>query len=269
MMIADKPHPLPVSHHQTLSMPQLQQQRKQDKISESQPSVDLKKNQSSKSSNKKKKKPSNLKTQPVKNLTKNPQSPQLTNKNNASDNSNTKKKNSNKIAIPPRSVEVNFNNRSGNAINSNSVKRSTLKSVSDDIKKSTQDLKNLILAEPSLPNGQKPNFGNSTITDDIPKNRSRSNSRNSRKKSPSFKHVELNSGNFANQRLPDGKRPDFGSGSKPISAPMSRPSSATDSLGSTNSFTTHSSGSVSSYAGSSFHAEPKAVTLPRPSFLRK
>lgn len=169
----------------------------------------------------------------------------------------------NKIVIPPRSVDVVFNSNS-----SRNHKRAILKSTSDDLKQTTQDIKSLFLStsEPLLPDGSKPVFNNT------------SNSSSNRKRSS--KSVKSNNSNgYNNQRLPDGSEPDFSN--KAVT--LSKSSSSNNSSGraklrssdSSNRCKLHSSSSYGSpladnfkYAGSSFHAEPKAITLPKPSFLK-
>ena len=156
-------------------------------------------------------------------------------------NSRKDKRDTSNVVIPPRAVAVDFHGS----------KRATLKSTSDEIKVTAQDLRNLILSDSiqqSLPNGAKPDFGHG------------------------------NTSTRTKQTLPDGSKPDFGHGNSKAQ-PLSRSSSSgsSSSTMSSNRSKLHSSSSNSSnstpngfrYAGSSFHAEPKAVTLPKPSFLRK
>ncbi|GME70288.1 unnamed protein product [Ambrosiozyma monospora] len=79
------------------------------------------------------------------------------------------------------------------------------------------------------------------------------------------------------QSLPNGRKPDFGTGSgnSKRSQPQSQPSSPSSRFtkkydeysGSTSSLDATDSGSV--YAGASFHSAPSAVSLPKPSFMSK
>ncbi|GME82854.1 unnamed protein product [Ambrosiozyma monospora] len=79
------------------------------------------------------------------------------------------------------------------------------------------------------------------------------------------------------QSLPNGRKPDFGTGSgnSKKSQPHSQPSSPSSRFtkkyeeysGSTSSLDATDSGSV--YAGASFHSAPSAVSLPKPSFMSK
>ena len=158
-----------------------------------------------------------------------------TSKNNKAknNNNNNNKRDNNRIVIPPRSVEVDFGGS----------KRATLKSISDEIKDSTQDLKNLIISE-------------SPVSSE-----------------PLQKSNSVHTGSFNRPRLPDGSTPDFNTRppvlSRSSSSSSSSESSTTRSKPMSSSSYSSSSTNDFKYAGSSFHAEPKAVTLPKPSFLRK
>ncbi|GMG44207.1 unnamed protein product [Ambrosiozyma monospora] len=124
--------------------------------------------------------------------------------------------------------------RGGNRYNNNGnngygKKRATLKSTSDEIKQSTDELKNLLtgveVPEPTLPNGKKPDFGNGPSRD----------SRDSRE-GPS--HRKNNSYN-AIRALPSGQMPDFGGKNKSNrcrlpSPPSSSSSSSNDNRSSSN-----------------------------------
>ncbi|GAV27028.1 hypothetical protein PMKS-000489 [Pichia membranifaciens] len=173
---------------------------------------------------------------------------------------------SSKVVIPPRSVEVRFNTNS-----SRGSQKAMLKSTADDLKHSTQDIKNLLVASPTT-DGSKPNSRSSSGSSSNNSNAS-NHKKNAKKspKSPNSQYAKLNNALNKVARLPDGSEPDFNN-SRNHSAPLSRSSSSTSARTSKpNSASSNSSASTDGirYAGSSFHAEPKAVTLPKPSFLRK
>lgn len=194
--------------------------------------------------------------------------------------SKEKKRRNNKdkdITIPPRSISVDFSSSSSPTSNSNKNRQTsnrknnkvTLKSTSDEIRSTTQDLKNLLLSEPSLPNGQKPDFGNGNSVGNA-----RKNTRSTQyKKSPSSPNATVRIPEI--QSLPGGGKPNFGnpnahsppsSASFALSKASNRNIKLKASSASSSSFSTFES---SKYAGSSFHSEPKAVTLPKPSFLSR
>ncbi|GMF07690.1 unnamed protein product [Ambrosiozyma monospora] len=117
--------------------------------------------------------------------------------------------------------------RGGNRYNNNQnngygKKRATLKSTSDEIKQSTNELKNLLagveVPEPTLPNGKKPDFGNgpSRRPSGLRKTTLRPNSlahRTTWLRSDFNELKNLLAGvEVPEPTLPNGKKPDFGNG---------------------------------------------------------
>lgn len=273
MMIADKPQSIPLAHSQKSS-----HERQQNLNLFTTPkaannsSLELSPSPSSTSKQQKSKSKSKSKSN---SKTKQPQQPQQqlessskpTTQKAQSKGSNSRRNNtSSKVVIPPRSVEVSFNTS-----NTRGSQRVILKSTADDLKQTTQDIKNLLLT-PTLPDGSKPNFRSGSSSSSNNSNNS-NNKKNFKKspKSPSSQHAKLNNALTSSGRLPDGSEPNFNN-NRSNSAPLSRSGSSNSSRSSKpNSASSNSSNSTDSirYAGSSFHAEPKAVTLPKPSFLKK
>ncbi|ODQ48713.1 hypothetical protein PICMEDRAFT_14242 [Pichia membranifaciens NRRL Y-2026] len=272
MMIAGKPQSIPLTHSQKSSHERqhdinlLNAPKKTEPNAESSPSTPPGQKQLKSKSRSKAKASSRAKQQPQQQQQEQEAEAETQPRSQSKSSSSKRNASSGKIVIPPRSVEVSFNTNG-----SRGSQRAMLKSTADDLKHSTQDIKNLLVASPST-DGSKPNSrlsGGSSPNSSNASNHKKGGKKSP--KSPNSQYAKLNNAINKVARLPDGSEPDFNN-SRNHSAPLSRSSSSTSARTSKpNSASSNSSTSTDGirYAGSSFHAEPKAVTLPKPSFLKK
>ena len=185
MMIAEKPHAIPMNPSQSGSQRQQQSMRSTKQL-KSKPANQRPAQQTSNPSKVKPKQKGRSTQANGRKQQPNPQSQQFKNSNSnkketkdsllpssssptspsSSSIKSSNKKSLNRVVIPPRIVDVVFN--TSNKSNRNS-KRATLKSTADEIKQSTEDIKNLLLSDyssPCLPDGSRPVFNqtNSSVT---------------------------------------------------------------------------------------------------------
>lgn len=154
-------------------------------------------------------------------------------------------KHTERVVIPPRSVHVDFHsNKSSNL--------ATLKDTSDEIKKAAAEVKDLLLSDLSI-NGKAQS--------------------NEFQSSPQANRSNLDNSLYHQQLLQDSLLPKLENNSNLSRSSSSCSTANRSKISSASSYTNDSSTILNTfenfkYAGSSFAAEPKAITLPKPSFLK-
>lgn len=267
-MVADKPHAIPMGQSSRSGSSQqgqtskkasksndtgknARQRQPKPKVQQQPPQQKSKKSGNQKASLQKSsvntQNKTNSSSSPKQNTQKQNPSPKLAKGKNNSNNNNNNNKNTDRVIIPPRNVQVDFHSKSSNLV--------TLKDTSDKIRKSAAEVKNLLLSELSI-NDKQPVTGKNT--------------------SPLLNQANMNNINYDlyhQQSLPDGSLPNFGHSSNLSRSSSSCSTANRSKVSSASSYTNDSSNIINAfenlkYAGSSFAAEPKAVTLPKPSFLK-
>lgn len=170
-----------------------------------------------------------------------------------------------RIRTLPNGEQVDFGNgkntRTGSKspeVNENVSRKKNEKKSSKN--KDSSDVDSVVLGEPLLPNGEKPNFSNDKKVKAKPKNKKKEKKK---VELPTLPNGEKpNFGERSNEKkskaaqllqsLPNGDKPNFSSGKESYDKPS-------NDYGKKNKL-------EENYAGSSFHSSPAALNLPKPTF---